>query len=257
MKRSWMWPVIGVALAIAVTSTMDASGALAFSALPLFPLLAIFWYLQSFSASEIGFSWGRSRVVQCYAIAVLYPIVVMALLAGIAALTGALNLGVAPHHKTSAWVNLLLVIGTTIPIALITEEGFFRGWLWASLRRTGAAPAAALIATSVAFALWHWSAVLLPTGYNPPLAQVPTFMLNAAVLGAIWGMLRMTSGSLVVSSVSHGVWNGLAYVLFGFGSNVGALGILNTAIYGPEVGLLGLVLNLAVATLLWRWATFA
>ena len=175
---------------------------------------------------SIGFSWGRSRVAQCYAIAIVFPVVVMALLAGIAALTGALNPAAAPHHKTSTLMMLLIITGTTIPIAVITEEGFFRGWLWASLRRAGAAGAATLILSSVAFALWHWSAVLLPAGYNPPLAQVPTLMLNAV--------------TIVVSSVSHGVWNGLAYVLFGFGSNVGALGIANTALYGPEVGVAGL-----------------
>lgn len=85
------------------------------------------------------------------------------------------------------------------------------------------------------------------------MAQVPVFMLNAAVLGAIWGMLRLLSGSLVVASVSHGVWNGLAYVLFGFGSHVGALGISNSVIYGPEIGILGLLLNAAFAAGLWWW----
>ena len=157
------------------------------------------------------------------------------------------------HHTTNVWVKLLLVAGSTIPVALLTEEGFFRGWLWASLKRCGQGIAATLIATSVAFAAWHWSSVVLQTGYNPPPAQIPTFMVNAAVLGAIWGMLRLLSGSLVVASVSHGVWNGLAYVLFGFGSHVGALGIANTAVYGPEIGVLGLLLNLAVAAALWLW----
>jgi hypothetical protein len=157
------------------------------------------------------------------------------------------------HHTTNVWFKLLLVAGSTIPVALLTEEGFFRGWLWASLKRAGTSAIATLILTSVAFALWHWSSVLLQTGYNPPLAQVPTFMLNAAVLGAIWGMLRLLSGSLVVASVSHGVWNGLAYVLFGYGSHTGALGISNTAIFGPEIGVFGLVLNLVVAAALWSW----
>jgi hypothetical protein len=51
------------------------------------------------------------------------------------------------------------------------------------------------------------------------------------------------SGSIVVSSVSHGVWNGITYTLFGYGTRRGALGVSNTALYGPEVGLLGLGLN--------------
>ncbi|HLY01876.1 MAG TPA: CPBP family intramembrane glutamic endopeptidase [Candidatus Cybelea sp.] len=250
-NQSWKWPVAGVLLAIAITSTMDATGTSAFSSLPLFPLFALFWYLQRFFARDVGFAWGGVRALRYYGLAVLYPLVVMGAIAGVAALTGALNPAAAPRHTYSLWLNLLLVGGTTIPVALLTEEGFFRGWLWASLRRASRAKLAILILTSIAFALWHWSSVVLPTGFDPPLAQVPVFMLNAAVLGAIWGMLRLLSGSLVVASVSHGVWNGMAYVLFGFGSHIGALGIANTAIYGPEIGVLGLSLNLAFAVALY------
>ncbi len=253
MNQSWKWPVIGLFVAIVITSTMDATGTSTFSSLPLFPLLALFWLLQRFSAREVGFSWGRSRVLPSYGLAILYPLVVMGAIAGIAALTGALNPAAAPHHTHALWYRILLMGGTTIPVVLLTEEGFFRGWLWASLARAGAGKIAILVLTSLAFALWHWSSVVLPTGFNPPMAQVPTFLLNAAVLGAIWGMLRLLSGSLIVASVSHGVWNGLAYVLFGFGSNIGAFGITNTAIYGPEIGVLGLLLNLAFAAGLWWW----
>jgi hypothetical protein len=78
-------------------------------------------------------------------------------------------------------------------------------------------------------------------------------MVNAAVMGAIWGMLRLLSGSVVVSSLCHGVWNGGAYVFFGFGAKAGALGIQENAFYGPEVGVLGLALNLLFAAALWQW----
>lgn len=81
------------------------------------------------------------------------------------------------------------------------------------------------------------------------------FLVNAAVLGANWGLLRSLSGSVVVASVSHGLWNGMAYALFGFGTHVGALGIQDTSLYGPEVGVLGLGLNVAFFTLLSRLTT--
>jgi hypothetical protein len=45
----------------------------------------------------------------------------------------------------------------------------------------------------------------------------------------------------------------MAYVFFGFGTRAGALGIQNTALYGPEVGVLGLALNLVFVAILWRW----
>ena len=46
-------------------------------------------------------------------------------------------------------------------MVLLTEEGFFRGWLWASLKRAGLNELQVLIWTSIAFSLWHISAVSL------------------------------------------------------------------------------------------------
>jgi len=48
--------------------------------------------------------------------------------------------------------------------------------------------------------------------------------VNATLIGLSWGLMRLISGSIIVTSVSHGVWNGMAYVLFGFGEKTGALG---------------------------------
>jgi uncharacterized protein len=232
---------------------MDATGSSVFSSLPLFPLLIIFGYAQRFSIQELGFRLRASQAWRCYGVAILYPAIAMALIAAAAAASGALHAAPVPHSHRAAWVNVLIVAAATIPVALVTEEGFFRGWLWASLLRAGAKPVAVLGLTSIAFALWHWSSVLLPTGFNPPIAQVPAFMLNAVALGIIWGLLRSISGSLLVSSVSHGIWNGLAYVLFGYGSHVGMLGIANTAVFAPETGLLGVAVNAAGVAALWAW----
>ena len=66
-------------------------------------------------------------------------------------------------------------------------------------------------------------------------------------------MLRMASRSVVVPSVCHAVWNGIDYPLYGFGEKVGALGIEQTHIYGPEVGTVGLVLNALFAAGMWYW----
>jgi hypothetical protein len=50
-----------------------------------------------------------------------------------------------------------------------------------------------------------------------------------------------------------GLWNGIAYVFFGFGTKTGALGIRDTAIFGPEIGILGLISNAVFAFLFWQW----
>jgi membrane protease YdiL (CAAX protease family) len=86
-----------------------------------------------------------------------------------------------------------------------------------------------------------------------PLAQIPVLLINAVVIGAIWGMLRSISGSIVVTSVCHALWNAAVYALFGFGTTVGALGVKQPAIYGPESGYWGLGLNLVLAIVLWKW----
>lgn len=248
MASALKWPILGVLAAIAITTAMDASGLSAFSALPLLPLMVLFWYLERLPRRSVGFVWGRWSH---YGLAALYPLVVLGVLILVTVMAGAAKL--EQTNWTKACLNFALVAATTTVVVTVTEEGFFRGWLWASLERAGLKSGQILVWSSIAFALWHWSAVSLHTGFDLPAKQIPVFMVNAAVLGVIWGLLRWMSGSVIVSSVSHGLWNGGAYVLFGFGTRVGALGIKNTALYGPEVGILGLALNLVFAAALWRW----
>ncbi len=241
-------PIVGVAIAIAGTTTMDATGLFAFSAFGLLPLMFLFWYLDRLSRSEMGFRWGRPAD---YALALLYPLVVIGLIAIVATFAGAVDLSKTNWQK--ALLNLLIMTISTALVAIVTEEGFFRGWLWGSLRRRRISESHALIYTSIAFSAWHISAVTLDTDYRPALSQVPVFLINAAVIGMVWGMLRWMSGSIIVASCSHGLWNGIAYVFFGFGTKTGALGIRNSAIFGPEIGVLGLIANAMFAFLFWQW----
>ena len=72
------------------------------------------------------------------------------------------------------------------------------------------------------------------------------------MIGLIFGLLRLLSGSIIVASVCHGVWNGLAYALFGIGEKAGALGIQDSWLFGLEVGLSGIVINLVFVIGFWR-----
>lgn len=249
--RSWSrdhalaMAVIGVVLAIAGTTALDAVG-FGINVLPLVLLFFLFWYLQRLSRVEIGLTWG---LWTDYGLALLYPALVLALIGLIAWLAHA-----ATFHSinwTNTLLNLFFQALTTAVGAIITEEGIFRGWLWATLQRARVTELWVLVLTSAAFAAWHISTALLPTPFHPALAQVPVYILNAGVIGFNWGLMRRRSGSIVVSSVSHGVWNSLVYVLFGFGTTLGVLGIHNTAVFGPEIGLVGLALNVAFAVVLW------
>ncbi len=216
--------------------------------MPLFPLSVLFWFLQKFSRREMGLSWGG---LQDYWLALTYPVIVLGLMAAMAFLMGAIDTSNADWNK--AFLNISLMSTAGVIVVLLTEEGFFRGWLWAALKRAGQTDKQVLIWTTLAFTIWHISAISLDTGFDIPANEIPIYLLNATLFGVVFGMLRMATGSVVVPSVGHAIWNGIDYPLFGFGEKVGALGIEQTHIYGPEVGLLGLVLNLAFVSALWFW----
>ncbi len=245
MNKKMQPAIAGVVAAIAITTTMDATGYSIFSSLPLFPLTALFWYLQKFSRTEIGLVWGPPYA---YGLAIAYPVVVLGII-GLAAFTaGAVDTSETDWNKTV--LNMALMSSTGVVMVMITEEGFFRGWLWAALKRAGKSDTYVLVWTSLAFTVWHVSAISLDTGFDVPANEIPIYLVNATLLGLIWGLLRQISGSVVVAAVCHAVWNGIDYPLYGFGERVGALGIEQTHIYGPEVGVVGVGVNLAVAAAL-------
>jgi uncharacterized protein len=239
------WPVVGVLAAIAITTTMDATGLSVYSALPLFPLAAILWAIQRLPRTDMGLRLGRWRH---YGLAVLHPILVIGVLTALVFLFGKTEMGAVQWNRVARNISIGSAAGTLA--VFLTEEGFFRGWLWASLRRAGLNETAVLVWSTLAFTTWHISAVTLDTGFNPPTAQLPTFFLNAFLLGVIWGRLRAISGSVLVASVCHSCWNAVAYTLYGFGTKAGALGIKDTFVFAPETGVAGLLLNALFAALL-------
>jgi hypothetical protein len=245
MNKQLLPALAGAGAAIAITTTMDATGYSMFSALPLFPLAGLFWYLQKFSRQEVGLVWGK---LYPYGLALAYPLIVLGTMGIIATMAGAVDTSDADWNKV--FLNMAVASSIGPVMVMITEEGFFRGWLWAALKRSGQTDMQVLVWTSLLFTAWHISAISLDTGFDLPAREIPIFLVNATLLGAIWGMLRMISGSVVVAAVCHAVWNGIDYPLYGFGEKVGALGIEQTHIYGPEVGVLGIGLNLVFAAAL-------
>ena len=85
----------------------------------------------------------------------------------------------ADWNKTLA--NIGLMSSTGILMGLITEEGFFRGWLWASLKRSGQSDAQVLVWSTLAFTAWHISAITLDTGFDIPANEVPIYLINATL----------------------------------------------------------------------------
>lgn len=240
---------IGVLAAITVTASLDAAGLSLFSALALFPVLLACWLFWRMPLTGMGFIWGRPRD---YALAVLFPVIVLGVATLIALVTGALSIDNV--HLKRALVNFSLLFVQSIPVGLITEEGFFRGWLWASLGQARLSTVKIILVTSIVFALWHISLVTVAKGFVLPVSQAVIYIVNIGVIGSIWAQMRALSRSIVVTSVSHSLWNAGTYVLFGTGAFMsGYLGIKQTELYGAEVGLVGLALNVMFSVGLWRW----
>lgn len=240
--KKFKLPLAAAGLAIAITAIMDFNGYWMFSAFSLIGLTAIFWIITKMPKTDFGLLLGGKNH---YGVALLYPLLVLGFTALIALLSGDFSL------QKISWLNLTLASTVGIIGALITEEAFFRGWLWGAFCTGGMSPKRTLFVTSIIFTIWHISAVTSGTEFGLPWHQVPVYLVNATLIGLIWGLLRLWSGSIFVSSVSHAVWNAFAYELFGFGEKIGSLGITNTIVFGPEIGLLGILLN--GGFFLWLW----
>lgn len=227
--------------ATCITGLMDATGYLMFSALPLIVLIPFYAYRAGFNAGTLGYKLGNIR---WYAPALGLPLLVI----GIIVFAAFLN-GDAQPSKSLSWLakNLALQFTVGVLVVAITEEGFFRGLIYALLSKAGLHTSGVIWLSTIVFVAWHLPAVLMDTEFAPALSQLPVYLLNALMLGIIWGALRELSGSVWVASVHHALWNPLAYLMFGFGEKSGVLAIDASWLYGPEVGLAGLFLNTLVA----------
>jgi membrane protease YdiL (CAAX protease family) len=217
----------------------------------LLPLLAgavLIWVITKLSRRDMGIRAGRPRD---HILALLYPIGAIGLITLIARLTG--NLGPGPWGEGGLSELGLMFVSTWIGV-LLTEEGFYRGALWGLGARAGWRPFSVLLWTSLAFLAWHIAVPIIEEEFMLPHHQIPIYYVNVLLLGFCWGLLRMGSGSVMVACTAHASWNALVYILFGYGTQTGSLGITNITTFGPERGVLGLLINGIAVTLLAIWA---
>jgi membrane protease YdiL (CAAX protease family) len=248
MKINREMPFIGTIAAITATTILILVGLSDFACYVLFPLVVLFSLLQRMRLREIGFKRGNGR---SYIIAILYPVIIMFLLTLAARLFGVVDITDTDWNKSIKSIAIMTLL--TFAITLVTEDAFFRGWLWSSIERTGKSRLITAIWTGIAFALWHISVVLFMQDFQLPPARIPIYILNCAVAGFVFTLLRWISGSVLVPSISHGIWNGICYELFGTGTEVAALGIKDTTVFSPESGILGFLFNILFAVLLLTW----
>jgi hypothetical protein len=248
MKNAYKYGLIGYVLVMICSTLFPVIfGNEQLQALIIFPLILVLAYWTKMNGKELGLEFGRLRD---YMWAILYPLSICLVIIVIALVTGNLGAIKYPNEMTGKIVYLFLY---TLILAFATEEGFFRGWLYGILERGKMNPKLILLFTALAFASWHLPLFFLNSSFN--LSMLPIYITGGIIGGLTFGLLRYISGSIIVSSFSHALWNTAVYSLFGFGSSIGILGIKATNIFSPESGLLGLACGLVFMVILWVWAS--
>jgi len=247
-SKTASWPLIAGIAAIAISPLLElATGQGALYTFWLTAMMIGLWAAQRLTWREVGIAVGDGK---SYAIAVAYPVGIIGCVTLGAWIAGLIDL--SAFSATTTFRRLTLNFLVTLVFALITEEGFFRGALWGSCVRAGFSPARTLVWTSLAFGLWHLAVPIIEPDFAQPLSKVPQYVIGATAFGVAMGLLRLRSGSIVVPSFCHALWNATAYTLFGTGEKAGQLGIADPTVWDPERGYAGLVLAIAVAAWWWR-----
>jgi membrane protease YdiL (CAAX protease family) len=206
------------------------------------------WAVQRLTKREVGIALGNPK---SYLFALAYAVGIIGSIA--LGAWAAQLIDLKDYSAATVFRRLSLNFFVTFVLALITEEGFFRGALWGSCERAGFSPAKTVVWTSLAFGLWHFAVPIVDPDFAQPLSKVPQYVMGSTAFGVAMGLLRLRSGSIVVPSFCHALWNASVYTFFGAGEKVGQLGIADSSVWDPERGYAGLILAVLVAVLLWWW----
>ena len=243
------WPLIASIGAIVISPLLvltTSQGAL--YNFWLAAMMIALWAVQRLTRREVGIAIGDSK---SYFLALAYAVGIIGCVA--LGAWAAQLIDLKDYSASTVFRRLTLNFLVTLVLALVTEEGFFRGALWGSCERAGFSPAKTIIWTSFAFGLWHFAVPIIDPDFSQPLSKVPQYVIGSTVFGVAMGLLRLRSGSIIVTSLCHAVWNASVYTFFGAGEKIGQLGISDSSIWDPERGYAGLVLAVLVAALWWWW----
>jgi len=247
--RPWMWPVLASVAAIVVSPLLSlATRQGALYNLWLAVMLAVLWAGQKLTRREVGLAAGDRT---SYFVAIAYVAGIVGVVALGAWAADAIDL--SGYSTATVARRIALNFLVTFALTLITEDGFFRGALWGSCERAGFSPAKTIVWTSVAFGLWHLAVPIIDPDFAQSGSKIPQYVLGSTAFGVAMGLLRLRSGSVVVPSACHALWNATVYTLFGAGGKTGQLGIADHRIFDPERGYAGLVLAIVASVVLWAW----
>jgi len=246
------WAIIGSAAALILSPALAViTGHSEFYAGALLPVVGLLWIITPVNCRSLGFNFGNR---QHYAIALFYPLSVMGVMVLLIGIFESIQVEDFQAGSFAAQFAFNFIAG--IIIGLVTEEVFFRGALWALLKKKGFGPSHLILITAGIFSLWHLAVIFSAPEFGSefPVISIFLYLSNILLIGMIWGLLRFVSRSILVTSVSHAFWNALAYGFFGFGTGYGILIKSSNQFFDPERGIVGVSLNTVFFIFFCRWA---
>jgi membrane protease YdiL (CAAX protease family) len=120
----------------------------------------------------------------------------------------------SPGLLAAAAIAQVVLTGPLAAVAALGEEIGWRGWLLPRLMPLGTLPALAL--SGVVWALWHAPLVLLGFNYPASPGWLALLCMSAMciVVGAVFGWIRLRSGSVWPAAIAHGTFNTSAGLIF-------------------------------------------
>ncbi|HWY69368.1 MAG TPA: CPBP family intramembrane glutamic endopeptidase [Terriglobales bacterium] len=177
-------------------------------------------YLGGISISSLGFTWPKLRYIGLgYGLPILYAL--LAYIPYWIAVRGSFNLaGFSYASATSLQLqttgpalllNLFLLLGYGVisgTTSGLGEEIGWRGFLFPALLKLGG-PVSAILISGLIWALWHYPGIL-GSNYNsggPAWVALVCFTWMVISGAAIFGWLRVKSGSVWPAAIAHGSHN--------------------------------------------------
>ncbi len=213
----------------------------------LMTILMLFVFTRDGYGQHGRFGLGLRRSGwRTWGLALLLPLLVLAVSYGLGWLSGAASL-VMPTDD-----NLSTLLGDLLPNLLIgillamSEEIGFRGYLLPRLSELG--PKRAVILSGFLHGTWHLPLILLTPFYlaeGSRFLTIPIFLLLLTAAGTIYGAIRLATNSLWPSAILHAVFNTFLDVFAAFT-------VLSSPLVIYLVGETGALTLLATATVaLW------
>ena len=167
MSNSHSWPLIGSIGAIVISPLLVlTTGRGLFYNFWLAIMMIALWTVQRLTKRELGIAIGDPK---SYAIALAYAVIIIGCVA--LGARAAQPVDLKDYSAATVFKRLSLNFLVTFVLALITEEGFFRGALWESCERAGFSPARTVIWTSLAFGLWHFAVPIIDPDFAHRLRE--------------------------------------------------------------------------------------